>query len=63
MLRRSFSGQRQNPLLLQVSQHPDIKVQAVKRLGGQVVLHGDSFDIANMLNNVLKLKVLYLFHL
>ena len=26
---------------------PDIKVQAVKRLGGQVVLHGDSFDIAN----------------
>jgi hypothetical protein len=26
---------------------PDIKVQAVKRLGGQVVLHGDSFDVAN----------------
>ena len=26
---------------------PDIKVQAVKRLGGEVVLHGDSFDIAN----------------
>ena len=26
---------------------PDIKVQAVKRLGGDVVLHGDSFDIAN----------------
>ena len=26
---------------------PDIKVQAVKRLGGDVVLHGDSFDVAN----------------
>ncbi|MCK4080515.1 MULTISPECIES: threonine ammonia-lyase, biosynthetic [Acinetobacter] len=26
---------------------PDIKIQAVKRLGGEVVLHGDSFDIAN----------------
>ena len=26
---------------------PDIKVQAVRRLGGEVVLHGDSFDIAN----------------
>lgn len=26
---------------------PDIKVQAVKALGGQVLLHGDSFDDAN----------------
>ncbi|MHA3054591.1 threonine ammonia-lyase, biosynthetic [Acinetobacter sp. ANC 4633] len=26
---------------------PDIKIQAVKRLGGQVVLHGDAFDAAN----------------
>lgn len=26
---------------------PDIKVAAVKRLGGEVVLHGDSFDISN----------------
>ena len=26
---------------------PDIKVAAVKRLGGQVVLHGDSFDVSN----------------
>ncbi|MFW1753716.1 threonine ammonia-lyase, biosynthetic [Acinetobacter wanghuae] len=26
---------------------PDIKVQAVKRLGGEVLLHGDSFDVAN----------------
>ncbi|WP_445116005.1 threonine ammonia-lyase, biosynthetic [Acinetobacter sp. WZC-1] len=26
---------------------PDIKIQAVRRLGGEVVLHGDSFDIAN----------------
>ncbi len=26
---------------------PDIKVQVVKRLGGEVVLHGDSFDVAN----------------
>lgn len=26
---------------------PEIKIQAVKRLGGEVVLHGDSFDAAN----------------
>lgn len=26
---------------------PDIKIQAVKNLGGEVVLHGDSFDVAN----------------
>ncbi|AOA58527.1 PLP-dependent threonine dehydratase [Acinetobacter larvae] len=26
---------------------PDIKVQAVRQLGGEVILHGDSFDIAN----------------
>lgn len=26
---------------------PDIKIQAVKRFGGEVVLHGDSFDVAN----------------
>lgn len=26
---------------------PDIKVQAVKRLGGEVILYGDNFDIAN----------------
>ncbi|MEB3766534.1 threonine ammonia-lyase, biosynthetic [Acinetobacter sp. MD2] len=26
---------------------PDIKIQAVKRLGGNVVLHGDAFDAAN----------------
>ncbi len=30
---------------------PDIKVQAVKRLGGEVVLHGDSFDVANKIRN------------
>ncbi len=26
---------------------PDIKVNAVRRLGGEVILHGDSFDVAN----------------
>ncbi len=26
---------------------PEIKIQAVIRLGGEVVLHGDSFDVAN----------------
>lgn len=37
------------PQLLSCQTTPDIKVQAVKRLGvGQVVLHGDSsFDVAN----------------
>ncbi|MFX7682718.1 pyridoxal-phosphate dependent enzyme, partial [Acinetobacter baumannii] len=34
-------------IIVMPSTTPDIKVQAVKRLGGQVVLHGDSFDIAN----------------
>lgn len=34
-------------IIVMPSTTPDIKVQAVKNLGGQVVLHGDSFDIAN----------------
>ncbi|MCF8998187.1 threonine ammonia-lyase, biosynthetic [Acinetobacter nectaris] len=34
-------------IIVMPSTTPDIKVQAVKRLGGEVVLHGDSFDIAN----------------
>ena len=44
-----MSGQRLGipAIIVMPSTTPDIKVQAVKRLGGQVVLHGDSFDIAN----------------
>ncbi|MBF7683124.1 threonine ammonia-lyase, biosynthetic [Acinetobacter sp. B5B] len=34
-------------IIVMPSTTPDIKVQAVKRLGGQVVLHGDTFDAAN----------------
>lgn len=34
-------------IIVMPSTTPDIKVQAVKNLGGQVVLHGDSFDVAN----------------
>ncbi len=34
-------------IIVMPSTTPDIKVQAVKSLGGQVVLHGDSFDVAN----------------
>ncbi|MFI7909516.1 pyridoxal-phosphate dependent enzyme, partial [Acinetobacter baumannii] len=45
----ALSGQRLGipAIIVMPSTTPDIKVQAVKRLGGQVVLHGDSFDIAN----------------
>ena len=55
----ALSGQRLGipAIIVMPSTTPDIKVQAVKRLGGQVVLHGDSFDIAtNTLSNVPKLK-------
>lgn len=34
-------------IIVMPSTTPDIKVQAVKNLGGQVVLHGDAFDVAN----------------
>lgn len=34
-------------IIVMPSTTPDIKVQAVKTLGGQVVLYGDSFDVAN----------------
>lgn len=34
-------------LIIMPKTTPDIKVQAVKALGGQVLLHGDSFDEAN----------------
>ncbi len=34
-------------VIVMPSTTPDIKVQAVKNLGGQVLLHGDSFDVAN----------------
>lgn len=44
----ALSGQRLGipAIIVMPSTTPDIKVQAVKRLR-QVVLHGDSFDIAN----------------
>jgi threonine dehydratase len=45
----AFSGQKLgvNTVIVMPRTTPDIKVNAVKRLGGQVVLHGDSFDVAN----------------
>lgn len=45
----ALSGAKLNiPAIIVMPQTtPDIKVQAVKRLGGQVVLHGDAFDAAN----------------
>lgn len=45
----ALSGQKLGipAIIVMPSTTPDIKVQAVKRLGGQVVLHGDSFDVAN----------------
>lgn len=45
----AYSGQKLgiNTIIVMPSTTPDIKVNAVKRLGGQVVLHGDSFDVAN----------------
>lgn len=45
----ALSGQKLGipAIIVMPTTTPDIKVQAVKRLGGQVVLHGDSFDIAN----------------
>jgi len=44
----AFSGQRLgiDTMIVMPQTTPDIKVSAVKRLGGQVVLHGDSFDVA-----------------
>ena len=45
----AFSGQKLgiNTVIVMPRTTPDIKINAVKRLGGQVVLHGDSFDVAN----------------
>lgn len=45
----AYSGQKlgiESIIVMPVTT-PDIKVNAVKRLGGNVVLHGDSFDVAN----------------
>lgn len=45
----ALSGQKLGipAIIVMPTTTPDIKVQAVKHLGGQVVLHGDSFDITN----------------
>ena len=45
----AYSGQKMgiDTIIVMPSTTPDIKVNAVKRLGGNVVLHGDSFDVAN----------------
>lgn len=45
----AYSGQKLgiNSIIVMPVTTPDIKVNAVKRLGGHVVLHGDSFDVAN----------------
>jgi len=44
----AYSGQKLgiDTLIVMPQTTPDIKVSAVKRLGGKVVLHGDSFDVA-----------------
>lgn len=45
----AYSGQKMgiDTIIVMPSTTPDIKVNAVKRLGGHVILHGDSFDVAN----------------
>lgn len=45
----AYSGQKLgiDTIIVMPGTTPDIKVNAVKRLGGKVVLHGDSFDVAN----------------
>lgn len=45
----AYSGQKMgiDTIIVMPTTTPDIKVNAVKRLGGNVVLHGDSFDVAN----------------
>jgi threonine dehydratase len=45
----AFSGQKLGirTLIVMPRTTPDIKVNAVKRLGGEVILEGDSFDVAN----------------
>lgn len=45
----ALSGQKLGvpAIIVMPSTTPDIKIEAVKRLGGTVVLHGDSFDISN----------------
>lgn len=45
----ALSGQKLGipAIIVMPSTTPDIKIEAVKRLGGTVVLHGDSFDVSN----------------
>ncbi len=45
----AYSGKKLGikTIIVMPSTTPDIKVNAVKRLGGDVILHGDSFDVAN----------------
>lgn len=45
----AYSGQKLGikTIIVMPVTTPDIKVNAVKRLGGEVILHGDSFDVAN----------------
>ncbi len=45
----ALSGQKLGipAIIVMPSTTPDIKVEAVKSLGGTVVLHGDSFDVSN----------------
>ncbi len=43
----SASRLKLNNIIVMPTTTPDIKVEAVKTLGGNVVLHGDSFDEAN----------------
>ncbi len=45
----AYSGQKLGikTIIVMPGTTPDIKVNAVKRLGGEVILHGDSFDVAN----------------
>lgn len=43
----SASKLQLNNIIVMPTTTPDIKVDAVKTLGGNVVLHGDSFDMAN----------------
>ncbi len=45
----AYSGKKLGikTIIVMPSTTPDIKVNAVRRLGGDVILHGDSFDVAN----------------
>lgn len=41
------SSRQISALIVMPTTTPDIKIESVKRLGGQVILHGQSFDMAN----------------